>query len=80
MPEMMAPTARSHRSLAGMFKSTTCLSLARKDTFIVETAGGIIYMVYSYMQASLSTLCIQIYDLGQLGWTDLCRSILALPS
>lgn len=44
-----------------------CLKvLSRKDTFIVVTAGGIIYMAYSCMQASLSTLCIDIYGLGQL--------------
>ena len=44
-----------------------CLKLlSRKDTFIVVTAGGIIYMAYSYLQASLSTLCIEIYGLGQL--------------
>lgn len=44
-----------------------CLKvLSRKDTFIVVTAGGIIYMAYSCMQASLSTLCIKIYGLGQL--------------
>ncbi|KAL8922889.1 MAG: hypothetical protein Q9172_003363 [Xanthocarpia lactea] len=44
-----------------------CLKvLSRKDTFIVVTAGGIIYMAYSCMQASLSTLCIEIYSLGQL--------------
>ncbi|KAL9633774.1 MAG: hypothetical protein Q9204_003257 [Flavoplaca sp. TL-2023a] len=44
-----------------------CLKvLCRKDTFIVVTAGGIIYMSYSCMQASLSTLCVKIYSLGQL--------------
>lgn len=44
-----------------------CLKvLSRKDTFTVVTAGGIIYMAYSCMQASLSTLCIDIYGLGQL--------------
>ena len=44
-----------------------CLKvLSRKDTFIVVTAGGIIHMAYSCLQASLSTLCIKIYGLGQL--------------
>ena len=44
-----------------------CLKvLSRKDTFIVVTAGGIIYMAYSCLQASLSTFCIEIYGLGQL--------------
>lgn len=44
-----------------------CLKvLSRRDTFIVVTAGGIIYMAYSCLQASLSTLCIEIYGLGQL--------------
>lgn len=44
-----------------------CLKLlSRKDTFIVVTAGGIIYMAYSCLQASLSTLCIEIYGIGQL--------------
>lgn len=44
-----------------------CLKvLSRKDTFIVVTAGGIIYMAYSCMQASLSSLCVKIYSLGQL--------------
>ena len=46
---------------------TACLKvLSRKDTFIVVTAGGIIYMAYSCLQASLSTLCIEIYGLRQL--------------
>ena len=44
-----------------------CLKLlSRNDTFIVVTAGGIIYMAYSCLQASLSTLCIEIYSIGQL--------------
>ena len=44
-----------------------CLKLlSRKDTLIVVTAGGIIYMAYSCLQASLSTLCIEIYGIGQL--------------
>ena len=46
---------------------TACLKvLSRKDTFIVVTAGGIVYMAYSCLQASLSTLCVEIYGLGQL--------------
>lgn len=40
--------------------------LSRKDTFIVVTAGGIIYMSYSCLQASLSSLCVKIYHLGKL--------------
>ncbi|KAI9847100.1 MAG: hypothetical protein M1837_003218 [Sclerophora amabilis] len=40
--------------------------LSRTDTFLVVTAGGIIYMSYCCLQASLSSLFVEVYGLGQL--------------
>ncbi|KAL8912194.1 MAG: hypothetical protein Q9171_002756 [Xanthocarpia ochracea] len=57
----------AHKSGWHVPNPMACLKvLSRKDTFIVVTAGGIIYMAYSCMQASLSTLCIKTYGLRQL--------------
>ena len=40
--------------------------LGRRDTLCVVIAGGILYMVYCCLHASLSSLFIEIYNLNQL--------------
>ena len=45
----------------------TCIrSLIRKDTAIVIFTIGILYTLYSCLQASLSSLFIELYDLSEL--------------
>ena len=40
--------------------------LARKDTLCLVIGGGIVYMVYCCLHASLSSLFIEVYGLNQL--------------
>ena len=40
--------------------------LSRKDTLCLVVGGGILYMIYSCLHASLSSLFIELYKLNQL--------------
>jgi hypothetical protein len=49
--------------LPNPFKSITILF--RKDNLVIITACGLLYVVYTCVNTSLSVLCVEIYDLTQ---------------